>query len=272
MAEIDGKSISHKILDRLRSQAQRLQVKPRLVVMMVGTNPATVKYVERKGQACKYVGIDFYLHKFPNDVPTGQLVAEIERAQMSADAVIVQLPLPKSLDQGAVLDAIKVNKDADCLSSTAIGRVLRGSAKILPPTVAAVMEILNMKRVNLKGKSVVVVGQGELVGKPLAALFANQPVTLTVCGEGTKDLASHTKKADVLISGTGVPHLIRANMVKKGTVVIDAGVKVVKGKVVGDVDWKKIVNKAKLVTPTPGGLGPITVAKLLENVITLAQP
>jgi methylenetetrahydrofolate dehydrogenase (NADP+) / methenyltetrahydrofolate cyclohydrolase len=271
MSEIDGKQIAHKILDQAKRRAERLQVKPTLAVIMVGNNLASAKYVARKAQAAEYVGIDFYLHRFPENATTAQLVEEVLRLQMRNDAVVVQLPLPKHVEAQQVLDAIKPEKDADCLSSSALGRVVRGNALILPPTASSIVEILKTKKVLLKGKHVVVVGQGELVGKPVASMLLNEAVTLTVCGLGTKNLIDYTKQADILVLGAGKPGLIKAAMVKKGVVVIDAGTTMIKGKLVGDVDFNTVSKKAKYITPTPGGVGPITVAKLLDNVVTLAE-
>jgi methylenetetrahydrofolate dehydrogenase (NADP+) / methenyltetrahydrofolate cyclohydrolase len=271
MTEIDGKLIAQKILDKAKRRVEMMHVKPTLAVIMAGDNKASAKYVARKAQAAKYVGVDLYIHRFPNSASTQQLMDEVKRIQMRCDAVIVQLPLPKGVETQKVLDAVNAGKDADCLSATGLGHVARGNAKILPPTVGAMIEILNSKKFNLKGKHVVVVGQGELVGKPVVAYMMNQEVTLTVCGLGTKDLAAEVKKADVLISGTGKPGLIKSGMLKKNCFVIDAGTGFVKGKITGDVDPKAAARQAKFFTPTPGGVGPITVAKLLENVLTLAE-
>jgi methylenetetrahydrofolate dehydrogenase (NADP+) / methenyltetrahydrofolate cyclohydrolase len=271
MSEIEGKIIAHKILDELKIRVEKLRRKPMLSVVTVGNDQATSKYVSKKAKAAEYVGIDFYVHKFPENVSTDQLTEEIIRLQLRSDAVIVQLPLPKHVDMYDVLDVIDPDKDPDCLSSAALGRVTRGHARILPPTASAVMEIFTYHRIDLHGKHVVIVGQGELVGKPIASAFLNQPVTMTVCGLGTPKLSDVTKKADILITGTGHAKLITADMIKKGTIVIDCGVSFVDGKIVGDVDFEKVSKKARLVTPTPGGVGPITVAKLLANVVRLAE-
>jgi methylenetetrahydrofolate dehydrogenase (NADP+)/methenyltetrahydrofolate cyclohydrolase len=271
MSEIKGKLIAQKILDKVRERVQGLENKPSLAVLMVGNNQASAKYVSKKAQAAEYIGIKFFLNRYPENMRTGELIKEIERTQLSYDAVIVQLPLPRHIETQKVLDAIDPDKDSDCLSSTAIGRVMRGDTYIIPPTAAAVMEILAASRISLKGKHVVVVGQGDLVGKAIAAMMLNEPVTLTVCGIETKKLGNFTKTADILISGTGQANLIKAAMVKKGTVVIDAGISFVKGKIAGDVDYARVIKKAKLVTPTPGGVGPVTVAKLFENVLALAE-
>lgn len=271
MAEIDGKLISQKILASLKERVTKLRRKPTLAVLMVGDNPASVKYVATKAKAAEEVGIEFMLHQFPESATTDQLMQEIIRTQLRSDAVIVQLPLPKQIDAPEVLDEIDFHKDADCLSSKSLGSVVRGANFLLPPTAAAIMHILKEYEVELEGKHVVVVGQGELVGKPLAAMLLNEPVTLTVCGLGTKNLSDFTKKADILISGTGQPHLIHADMVKKGAVVIDAGTGFLDDKLVGDVNFEAVSKKAKLITPVPGGVGPVTVAKLLENVVSLGE-
>ncbi|MBX4187959.1 MAG: bifunctional 5,10-methylenetetrahydrofolate dehydrogenase/5,10-methenyltetrahydrofolate cyclohydrolase [Candidatus Doudnabacteria bacterium] len=269
MSEIEGKAIAQTILDSVKERVGKLRRRPTLTVIMVGDSEASKKYVDKKAKAAEYVGIDFSLHRFPQNIPMDQLNEEIVRLQLRADSVMVQLPLPKQINTQEILDSIDPDKDADCLSSAAIGRVARGHLKIIPPTAGAVMEIL--KDVELEGTHVVVVGQGELVGKAVAAVMLNHPVTMTVCGLGTRKLSDHTKKADILISGTGQANLITADMVKKGAIVIDAGTSYVDGELKGDVDFEKVAKKASLITPVPGGVGPITIAKLLENVAILAE-
>jgi methylenetetrahydrofolate dehydrogenase (NADP+) / methenyltetrahydrofolate cyclohydrolase len=271
VAEIDGQLISQKVLDQVKARIEKLHRKPSLAVLMVGENAASAKYVSKKAKAAEYVGIEFFIHKFPEHVTADQLMEDVIRVQLRTDALIVQLPLPKHINTQEVLDTIDPEKDVDCLSSTSLGRVARNSSHILPPTAGAVMQILSEHGIDMTGKHVVVVGQGELVGKTVAAVMLNQPVTLTVCGLATEKLPDYTKKADILISGTGQPGLITADMVKKGAVVIDAGIKVIGTKVLGDVDYEKVAKKASLITPVPGGVGPITVSKLLENVVIISE-
>jgi methylenetetrahydrofolate dehydrogenase (NADP+) / methenyltetrahydrofolate cyclohydrolase len=271
VAEIDGKLIAQEILDDVRARVEKLRRKPSLAVFMVGGNEASARYVSKKSKAAEYVGIEFILHKYPEHVSADQLMEEIIRVQLRTDAVIVQLPLPKHIHTQEVLDTIDPEKDADCLSSTGLGRVMRNVSHFIPPTAAAVMKILAEHEVELKGQHVVMVGQGELVGKAVAAVMVNQPVTLTVCGLSTETLADYTKKADILITGTGQANLITADMIKKGAIVIDAGVSIIGTKMLGDVDYGKASKKAKLITPVPGGVGPITVAKLLENVVKISE-
>ena len=271
MSEIDGKQIAQRILDRAKRKVERMHVRPTLAVIMVGDNPASAKYVEKKAQAAEYVGIDFFVHRFPETVNPEQIAEQIHVLQMRNDAVILQLPLPKGFDSKPLLDKIPFHKDADCLSSAGIGSMMRNIGLVMAPTAGAIVEILNSKKVSLKGKHVVVVGQGELVGKPAVAMLMNEAVTLTVCGLGTKKLSDFTKLADILITGVGKAGLITGQMIKKGAIVIDAGTSFVKGKIAGDIDFKTVSKKAKYVTPTPGGVGPITVALLLENVVNLAD-
>lgn len=270
MAEINGKIIAQGILDRTRDEVLSMHQRPVLGVVVVGNDPVTAKYVAKKGQAAEYTGIAMYIHRFPETILMKKLLEEVARLQLSCDALIIQLPLPKHIETQEILDAVLPEKDADCLSSTAAGRVVSQSAKILSPVAGAVKEILDDIGGSIKGKHVVVVGQGKLVGKPVAAMFLNEPVTLTVCGLETKNLADETKRADILISGTGEAGLITGGMVKKGAIVIDAGTSVDKeGKILGDLDFKSVSKKAKWLTPVPGGVGPLTVAILLENVLKL---
>jgi methylenetetrahydrofolate dehydrogenase (NADP+) / methenyltetrahydrofolate cyclohydrolase len=271
MAEIQGKIIAQKILDNLKGRVEKLRRKPALAVILVGDDPVSASYIARKEKAAAYIGVDFNLHKFPANISTDQLVQEIIRTQLRCDAIMVQLPLPKNIDTQEVLDAIDPDKDPDCLSSHSLGKVGRGTTTIVSPTASSVLHILKEHDIVLDGQHFVVVGQGELVGKPLANVLLNYPITLTVCGLGTKKLSDFTKKADILVTGVGQANLINAAMVKKDVVVIDCGISFAQGKIVGDVDFAAVAKKAKLITPVPGGVGPITVAKLFENVIILAE-
>ncbi|MFA6304854.1 MAG: bifunctional methylenetetrahydrofolate dehydrogenase/methenyltetrahydrofolate cyclohydrolase, partial [Patescibacteria group bacterium] len=161
--------------------------------------------------------------------------------------------------------------DVDCLTYGALGRVLMGSSDLTPPTPGAILEILKFHEIDLMGKEVCLVGRGELIGKPLAAIFNNMPVTLTTCGRATKDLSAYTKRADIIITGVGKKDIVTGEMIKKDAVVVDAGVCFENGKMYGDINFDSIVKKAALVVPTPGGVGPITVAKLLENTVKVAE-
>jgi len=270
-AIVDGKAIAHAILDRVKRRIHDAGRKPRLAVVLIGDNPASETYIRRKQQAADYVGMAFELHRFPAGIDQDLVIEKIKRLSGSGvHGLIVQLPLPKHFDKDAVLDAIDPVVDVDCLTKQRQGALVRGSAAIVPPTLAAILEILGSCGVKLKKIKVVVVGQGDLIGRPLAVVLMQYPITLTVCGLGTEDLSKHTKTADVLITGVGKPGLVTAAMVKKGAVVVDAGVSMRGRKILGDVEWEAAAKRAKFITPTPGGVGPVTVAKLLENTLACA--
>lgn len=271
---IDGQKIAENILKKLKKQVLALKKKsiiPKLAVVLVGRDKPSLSYVHQKEKACNRVGIGFKLYKVPKNISTGKLcqrVKDIQRQKLSG--LIIQLPLPRHLDTQAVLDSVDPKIDVDCLTSYNVGKLATETAKILPPTCGAIMDLLRAYNVNLKGKHVVVVGRGDLVGKPLSILLTQKLITLTICTKLTKNLGKLTKQADVLISGAGKPNLIKANMVKKGAVVIDAGFCVKNKKIYGDVDFERVKQKASLISPVPGGIGPMTVAKLLENVVKVA--
>lgn len=268
MQLVDGKRIAQNILESTKQRVLGRKIKPTLAVVLVGNNPASLTYVQRKHQAADYVGIKFILNKFPETISTDGLIKQINAIQKKLiTGIIVQLPLPKHIDQQKVLLSIKPELDVDCLSEVSLGRLARGSAGLMPPTVSAIFEILKQYKVSLKNKIVAVVGQGELVGKPLVSVLMQYPITLIVCGLGTKNLSEYTSQADIVISGVGKADLITAKHIKKGAVLIDAGASLKNKKIVGDVKLEDVKKKAKLVTATPGGVGPITVAKLLENVV-----
>jgi len=268
MPIVNGREIADKILHRLKEQLERTRIKPRLAVVLVGVNPASETYVRRKQAAAIAIGMKFSLYKFPESIGTKELLGEIDQIQKEdLSGIIVQLPLPKGIDKKAILNRLNPELDVDYLSWESLGKLVIGENNLIPPTPGAILEILNYYKVPLKGKHVVLVGQGDLIGKPLANLLLQLPVTMTVCSKQTKDLGFYTKQADILVSGVGKYDLIRGNMVKKGAVVIDAGVSFKGKKIFGDVNFAEVSKLASLITPTPGGVGPITVAKLLENTV-----
>lgn len=273
MTIVDGKLIAEKILDRLKRQVDDLSRRPKLAVILVGDDRPSATYVRKKQEASNRIGVGFSLHKYPSSISTEELVEEIERIQEDEEltGIIVQLPLPKSVDKKAVLNSLNPDLDVDYLSWESLGKLVIGENPIVPPTPGAILEILKRYKVSLPGKHVVLVGQGDLIGKPLANILVQMSVTLTVCGRDTRDLKAHTLQADILITGVGKHNLITGDMVRRGVVVIDAGVSFRDGKMHGDIDFPAVSRKAALVTPTPGGVGPITVAKLLENVVANAR-
>ncbi|MFA6027743.1 MAG: bifunctional 5,10-methylenetetrahydrofolate dehydrogenase/5,10-methenyltetrahydrofolate cyclohydrolase [Patescibacteria group bacterium] len=274
---VNGKEIAQSIYSRLLKQVailKKRKITPKLGVILVGDNLPSQTYVRKKGEAAKKIGIDFLLKKYPASIATEKLIAEIKKLQTpkyKLTGLIVQLPLPKKIKTGKVLEAVNPKIDVDCLTQTNLGKLLTGSYKIKPPTPDAILEILKYHKVNLKGANVAMIGAGHLIGRPLTNLLMHELATVTVCNVFTKNVKAITQKADIVITGVGKHNLITGNMIKKGAVVVDAGVCFVNGKMFGDIDFPSVSKKAKLVTPTPGGVGPLTVAKLIENTVKCAN-
>jgi len=265
---VDGKKIADKILARLKLYVSKAPAKPHLAVILVGKDAASRTYIRKKQEAALSIGVKFSLYKYPQSISTKTLVKHLQKIQTQAlSGIIVQLPLPSGVDKQAVLNALKPNLDVDYLSWESLGKLVIGENKLVPPTPGAIWEILKQHRIPLEGQHVVLVGAGNLIGKPLANILVQLPLTLTVCSKESKNLSQLTRQADILITGAGQAELIRGSMVKKGAVVIDAGVSFRGRKMFGDVHFKEVAKVARLITPTPGGVGPITVAKLLENTV-----
>ena len=272
MQIVNGNEIAQKILNRLKSQIRLQNLRPHLAVILVGSDPASATYVRKKQEAAQSIGVKFSLYRFPNNIKESQLISKIKSIQrQKLSGIIVQLPLPKNLDKKKILNALKPNLDVDFLTWESLGKLVISDNVLVPPSPGAVLEILNYYKIPLRGKHIVLVGQGDLIGKPLTNLFIHMPVTLTTCNKDTRNLKELTRRAGILISGVGKAHLISADMVKSGAIVIDAGVSFVGKKMYGDVDFEKVAKVASLITPTPGGVGPITVAKLLENTVKNAR-
>lgn len=269
---VDGNLVAAKILERIKKEVVRLKVKPYLAVVLVGRDPASETYIRKKQEAADLVGIKFSLYRFSETIEQKNLIAEIKDIQQQPlSGIIIQMPLPPHLDKRVVLNVLDPHLDVDFLTWESLGKLVIGENILLPPAPGAVFEILKFYKVSILGKHVVMVGQGDLIGKPLTNLLLHQPVTFTVCNKDTKNLAELTNQADILITGAGKYNLIRDFMVKEGVVVIDAGVSFYQKKMYGDVNFAEVVVKASLITPTPGGVGPITVAKLLENTVAIAK-
>ena len=268
MTIVNGNEIASKILDTLQAKIRKQKLLAHLAVVLVGADKPSETYVRKKQEAAQKIGVKFSLYKFPATISEVKLITEIKKIQhQKLSGIIVQLPLPKNLDKKKILNAIEPRLDVDFLTWESLGKIVIGENLLIPPSPGAILEILKYYKINLKGQRVVLVGIGDLIGKPLANLLIHMPVTLTTCNKDTKDLPSITRQADILITGVGLANLIRGNMVKKGAVVIDAGVSFQGKKMLGDINFAEVAKVASLVTPTPGGVGPITVVKLLENVV-----
>jgi len=284
MKILDGKKLSERILANLKKEIKNHRLKLRLAVISVGENQISQIFINQKEMACEKIGIDFKLFKFPTKIKNSELKKEISGIVKNPanSGVIIQLPLPKKFLPEEILNLISEEKDIDVLSENSLGKFYQalpsfssknlggqGTLKILPPTVQGILYIFKNYKIDLKGKNVVIVGAGRLVGFPLAIQLLKEKATVSVLNEFTKDAPSFLKKADILISGVGKPNLIKGNMIKRGIIVIDAGTSVKNGRLVGDVDFKSVSQKASYITPVPGGVGPLTVACLFENLIML---
>ncbi|MBI2024171.1 bifunctional 5,10-methylenetetrahydrofolate dehydrogenase/5,10-methenyltetrahydrofolate cyclohydrolase [Candidatus Giovannonibacteria bacterium] len=271
---VDGKAIAEKIRASLREEIFKLNKsgkKIRLAVIKVSGDPVTEKYLKTKKNFAESIGVEVRVYEVLPDISTNKLrekVSEIVHIKEN-NGVIIQLPFPEKINIQYVLDAIIPEKDPDMLSSRSLGKFGTGKSRIFPPVVAAVNKIFKEYGVELKGKQVVVVGAGRLVGKPITTWLLNQKATISVIDENTPDVSNITLRADVIISGVGKPGLIKPDMVKEGAVLIDCGTSESSGQVRGDID-PEAAKKASLFAPVPGGVGPVTVAMLFKNLLELS--
>lgn len=274
MAEIlDGKALAVKILGTVKKELATIQKKLSLGVVLVGGDEVIKKFVAQKKKVADELGVDFRLYEYDAAISTNELRERLKTIVHDADptGIIIQLPLPEKISTQYILSAVPSEKDVDVLSARALGNFFVGKSKILPPVVGAVKALLEEYAIDLRGKYVVLVGAGELVGKPLAAWLLNEKATFSVARSGTKDISKFTREADIIISGVGNPGLITGDMVKEGAIVIDAGTSESAGKLLGDVDFDSVSKKSSYITPVPGGVGPVTVAFIYKNLLTLAR-
>jgi methylenetetrahydrofolate dehydrogenase (NADP+) / methenyltetrahydrofolate cyclohydrolase len=276
---LDGKALATRMQTDLAAQVQALQTQvgrpPGLAVLMVGDNPASAAYVRNKEQACAKVGIASFGTHFPAETTQAELEQTIQALNQDdrVDGILVQLPLPNHLDSVALLNQITPEKDADGLHPANLGRLVRGEPGLRSCTPAGVMELLKAYAIELKGKQAVVMGRSILVGKPLALMLLAEDATVTIAHSRSHDLPAIARAADILVAAVGRPHLITADMVKPGAVVIDVGINRVidpatgKGRLVGDVEFEGAQAVAEWITPVPGGVGPMTVTMLLHNTV-----
>jgi len=270
---VDGKAIAQQIYKRLTKQVNELVQHgqpPKLGVILVGNDQPSHTYVRRKGEAAKKIGVGFLLKTLPASTTTEQLlqiVQQLQTKRYGLTGLIVQLPLPRQINTGKILEAINPQIDVDCLTQTNLGKLISGSYWLTPPTPGAILEILKYYKITVSGKKIVIIGAGALVGRPLANLLIHNQATVSVLNRSTPSLRDYTKSADIIVTGVGKYPILTGNMIKRGAVVVDAGVSFIKGKMYGDIDFGSIAKKASVVTPTPGGVGPLTVAKLIDNTV-----
>src|SRR5574337_1926721 len=271
---LDGKSIAAEIRREVRlevaAMAAQTGVVPCLATILVGNDPASATYVQNKARACKEVGITSVRIELPADLSETSLLYEINRlnSDPAVHAILVQLPLPPHINERRILEAILPEKDVDGFHPSNLGGLLVGSPLFVASTPLGILELLDRSNIVIEGKHAVIVGWSVVVGKPTAFLLLQHHATVTICHIKTHDLASLTRQADILVVAAGKPGLVTGSMVKEGAVVIDVGVnRLTDGRVVGDVDFPRVAEKASLITPVPGGVGPMPVAMLLRNTV-----
>ncbi|GFO99107.1 bifunctional methylenetetrahydrofolate dehydrogenase/methenyltetrahydrofolate cyclohydrolase [Lactobacillus helveticus] len=273
---LDGKAFANLLGQNLKEKVKKLKdegITPHFCVINIGDNPASKIYVRTKKRRAEKMGIIQDIYQMSADTKQEEAIALIDKlnADPAINGLMVQLPAPKQIDTDALLERIDPNKDVDGLTPANIGHLWMGNHFVEPATAEGIIALLKHYEIPLEGKNVVIIGRSNIVGKPLAALMLEQNATVTIAHSRTKNLGEITKKADVLVSATGQAFLVKADMVKDGAVVVDVGMNHVDGKLVGDVDFDNVKEKASYITPVPGGVGPLTVQFLMEAVVKLTR-
>ncbi|HEA47446.1 MAG TPA: bifunctional methylenetetrahydrofolate dehydrogenase/methenyltetrahydrofolate cyclohydrolase FolD [bacterium] len=270
---LDGKRTAQEIQKELSLKVKEEGIIPGVAVIRVGEDPSSLIYIRNKKKRAEEVGIYFEEHTLKENTSQDELIELIKKLNSNSriDGIVLQLPLPKHLDEKRMLEKISPEKDVDGFHPLNMGRLLKGNPLFIPATPRGIMELLSRYLISLKGKRVVVVGRSNIVGKPLALLFLKEDATVAICHSKTKDLDLITKEADILVVAIGKPEFIREGMVKENSVVIDVGINRVGNRIMGDVDFKRIKEKVSHITPVPGGVGPMTIIMLLKNVIEAAE-
>ncbi|AJY61271.1 bifunctional methylenetetrahydrofolate dehydrogenase/methenyltetrahydrofolate cyclohydrolase [Lactobacillus helveticus] len=273
---LDGKTFANLLGQNLKEKVKKLKdegITPHFCVINIGDDPASKIYVRTKKRRAEKMGIIQDIYQMPADTKQEEAIALIDKlnADPAINGLMVQLPAPKQIDTDALIERIDPNKDADGLTPANIGHLWMDKHFVEPATAEGIIALLKHYEIPLEGKNVVIIGRSNIVGKPLAALMLEQNATVTIAHSRTKNLGEITKKADVLVSATGQAFLVKADMVKDGAVVVDVGMNHVDGKLVGDVDFDNVKEKASYITPVPGGVGPLTVQFLMEAVVKLTR-
>ena len=266
---LDGKALSDKIKEEIKLKTKNYLINPTLAVIQIGNDEASNIYIKTKAKACENVGINFIHIKFEEDALEQEIINKIIELNNDnyVNGILIQLPIPKTFDTYRLLNLINKNKDVDGLTDINMGMLFKNYNNLVPCTPLGIMNLLKEYNIDIEGKHAVVVGKSNLVGKPLAMLLLQNGATVTICHSKTKNLSNFTKQADILISAVGKKDLITKDMVKENSIVIDVGMNRVDGKLYGDVDFNNIKDIASYITPVPGGVGPMTVAMLLSNVL-----
>lgn len=270
MQLIDGKAVSQAVKERVRDEIAQNGLKIGLAVVIVGNDQASRVYVNNKKKACEFCGITSYEYALPEETTEEQLLELVDtlNGDGKVNGILVQLPLPKHIDEKKIIEHISPMKDVDAFHAVNVGRIMIGDYAFLPCTPAGVMELIHSTGTEVSGRECVVIGRSNIVGKPMAMLLLHENGTVTVCHSRTKDLAEVCRRADILVSAVGRAGFVTADMVKEGAVVIDVGMnRNSEGKLCGDVDFDGVAPKCSFITPVPGGVGPMTIAMLMENTL-----
>lgn len=275
---INGKEVSKNVREDVKRETEELKAKngivPGLAVVIVGDDPASRVYVNNKKKACAEVGFKSEEYALPAETTQEELLSLVKKLNRTPEinGILVQLPLPKHLDEKAVIEAISPEKDVDAFHASNVGKIMIGDYHFLPCTPAGVMELIHSENIDASGKNCVVIGRSNIVGKPMAMLLLHENGTVTITHSRTKNLAEITKNADILVAAVGKPKFVTGDMVKVGAVVIDVGMdRDENGKLCGDVDFDSVEPKASYITPVPGGVGPMTIAMLMKNTLMAAK-
>jgi methylenetetrahydrofolate dehydrogenase (NADP+)/methenyltetrahydrofolate cyclohydrolase len=274
---IDGKAIAKEIRDKVAAEASKLQkekgIRPKLSVLLIGEDPASRSYVANKEKYSAEVGIESFTHRIPASIKEDELIYLIKtlNEDNGTHGILVQLPLPKELNEANIINSISPEKDVDGLHPSNMGKLLKGEeASFLPCTPQGVVELILSTGIEIKGKEAVVIGRSNLVGKPTAIMLLQRHATVTICHTRTIDLGLVCKRADILVAAIGKPRMVKGDWVKKGAVVIDVGTTKLEKGWAGDVDYEAVKEVASYITPVPGGVGPMTIAMLLRNTVISA--
>lgn len=270
---IDGKAIRDEILQELKKEIKKCMIKPCLAVIQVGNDEASNSYIKAKENACHNIGIYFKHIKFNEDTKEIEIINKIIELNNDeyVDGILIQLPLPEKFNTDKLINFIARNKDVDGLTDINLGKLFNKKNGLVSCTPQGIIELLEHEKIEITGKNVVIVGRSNLVGKPLIGLLLNKDATVTICHSKTNNLKEHTKNADILIVAVGKKHFITSDMIKKDAIIIDVGINKENNKLYGDVDFKNVKELASKITPVPGGVGPMTVAMLMKNVLKAYQ-
>lgn len=267
---IDGKAVSLAVKERVRDEISEKGLKIGLAVVIAGNNQASRVYVNNKKKACEFCGITSYEYALPEETSEEELLELVDtlNKDVKINGILVQLPLPKQIDEKKIIEHISPIKDVDAFHAVNVGKIMIGDYAFLPCTPAGVMELIHSTGTEVSGKECVVIGRSNIVGKPMAMLLLHESGTVTVCHSRTKNLAEVCRRADILVSAVGKANFVTADMVKEGAIVIDVGMnRSEENKLCGDVDFENVKDKCSYITPVPGGVGPMTIAMLMENTL-----